>query len=75
MKKIVFRTFSSTKSKYIEEIKQKLIAQGVYNRKHVLELQQNLIEKKAKLPFLALVKRREIEDTVAALSYLLKKEL
>ena len=75
MKKIVFRTFSSTKSKYIKEIKQKLIAQGVYNRKHVLELQQNLIEKKAKLPFLALVKRREIEDTVAALSYLLKKEL
>ena len=75
MKKIVFRTFSSTKSKHIEEIKQKLIAQGVYNRKHVLELQQNLIEKKTKLPFLALVKRREIEDTVAALSYLLKKEL
>ncbi|MEM6893131.1 MAG: hypothetical protein AAF554_05525 [Bacteroidota bacterium] len=75
MKKIASRTFSSPKSKYVEEIKQKLIAQGVYNRKHVLELQQNLVEKKAKLHFFAFIKRREIEDTVAALSHLLEKEL
>jgi len=75
LKKIVSRTFSSTKSKFIEEIKQKLIAQGVYNRKHVLELRKSLIEKQSKLRFFAFIKKREIEDTVAALNYLLEKEL